>query len=357
VFIVQNENSPATMQSALFDLMRGGVESMRVCCAYMSASGAQTLYDGLVRAAPLGGVGRVQKTIVTSLDFGLTDPEALQFWLDRDSRVLVAGSAMIDEGRLIPRAAFHPKFYLFGRPGGSVGSLVGSANLTNRGLTINAEVGWLEMELGAPQDAEAAWAGATAATSILTDELLARYAALRTRAAAPLEGRGELEPVPAPQIGRPQQYRPFADADIDPGAYTQMWIQSRGMQGGAGTQLELPRGSHRFFGADYGRYNFERVARIAAPVLVSGRQTWRGRPLTWHGDNAMERINLPSASMGGFRYENSLILFRRIAANTFELRVHPWASDSSRAFMEASRRARLVFRVGHNSNRIAGFVN
>jgi len=70
----------------------------------------------------------------------------------------------------------------------------------------------------------------------------------------------------------------------------------------------------------------------------------------------MERINLPSQAMGGFQYENSLILFRRIAANTFELRVYPWNSDSARAYVEASRAARRVFRVGRNSNRIAGFI-
>jgi hypothetical protein len=46
-------------------------------------------------------------------------------------------------------------------------------------------------------------------------------------------------------------------------------------------------------------------------------------PLTWHGDNAMERINLPSLAMGGFQYEDSLILFRRLEENTFELQVYP----------------------------------
>jgi hypothetical protein len=135
-----------------------------------------------------------------------------------------------------------------------------------------------------------------------------------------------------------------------------MWIQSWGMQGGAATQLELPRGSHRFFGASYERYGYGRVARIAEPVLVSGRQTWRDRPLTWHGDNAMERINLPSIAMGGFSYEDSLILFRRLGANLFELRAYPWASDPARAYVEASRIAELVFRVGRNSDRIAGFL-
>lgn len=162
--------------------------------------------------------------------------------------------------------------------------------------------------------------------------------------------------MPQPEIGPVRQYIPFADAEVDPGTCNQMWIQSRGIQGGAGTQLELPRGAHRFFGAAYEGYDFNRVEHIAEPILVSGRRTWRDRPLTWHGDNAMERINLPSLAMGGFVYEDSMILFRRIARNTFELRVYPWVSDSARAFLEASRRAGHVFRVGRNSSRLAGFI-
>jgi hypothetical protein len=48
----------------------------------------------------------------------------------------------------------------------------------------------------------------------------------------------------------------------------------------------------------------------------------------------MERINLPSQAMGGFDYEESLILFRRLGGNNFELRVYPWDSDSARAYVE-----------------------
>lgn len=356
MFIVQSENSPTAIQSALFDLMRNGVKSMRVCCAYMSLSGAEILYDGLNRSASAEGADKIEKIIVTSLDFGLTEPEALRFWMDRNSRVLVVGSDVLNEERLIPRTAFHPKFYLFEKPDGSIGSLIGSANLTNRGLTINTEVAWLEMKLPIPEAANAAWARATADAEVLTEEILERYAELRAREPASVDDRKELMPVPEPRTGALQQYSDFPDAEINPIAYTQMWVQSRGMQGGAGTQLELPRGSHRFFGANYTNYDFDRVRHIAEPILVSGQRVWRDRPLTWHGDNAMERINLPSASMGGYSYTNSLILFRRIRTNTFELRVYPWDSDSSRALVEASRKANLLFRVGRNSNRLVGFL-
>jgi hypothetical protein len=322
----------------------------------MSLAGSQILFDGISRSAADGNPEDVQKTIVTSLDFGLTDPRALRFWLDAgNSQVLVAGASMLAQRNLIPRAAFHPKFYIFGRPDRTIGSLVSSANLTNRGLTVNSEVGWLEMQHPRRDLVQSAWDAAIMSTVPLTPEILTAYRELREPAVAanPPE---ELEPLPAPQIEPLNRYVSFAEAELDPSAYNQFWVQARGLQGGAQTQLELPRGSHRFFGATYTGYDFNHVDHIAEPILVSGQQIWRDRPLTWHGDNAMERINLPSRAMGGFDYGHSLILFRRVAPNTFELRVSPWDSDPARAILEASQCASLMFRVGRNSNRVTGFL-
>ncbi|WP_022698308.1 restriction endonuclease PLD domain-containing protein [Euryhalocaulis caribicus] len=356
MLIIQNQLQPGAIQNALFDLMREGLEAVRVCSAYMSVSGSEILLDGIRRSADGGNLDRIEKTIVTSLDFGITDPDALAFWGDvPGTRVFVAGAALLDHGNLVPQVAFHPKLYVFDRPEGAIGSLVGSANLTNRGLTINSEAAWAESAHDRAAEMNIAWDTVTHGAVPLTGEILARYRELRRR--MPRERAiEELEPVPAPAIGPQGRYTPFADADVDPQAFTQMWIQSRGMQGGARTQLEMPRGSHRFFGATYEGYDYDRVEHIAEPELFSGRMEWRNRPVTWHGDNRMERINLPSAAMGGFAYENSLILFRRVARNRFELRVYPWDSDSARAYVEASRRAGLVFRVGRNSDRLAGFL-
>lgn len=356
MLVIQNELQPGAIQNALFDLMREGLEAVRVCSAYMSVSGSEILLDGIRRSADGGNLDRIEKTIVTSLDFGITDPDALAFWGDvPGARVFVAGAALLDYGNLVPQVAFHPKLYVFDRPEGTIGSLVGSANLTNRGLTINSEAAWAEPAHDRAAEMNIAWDTVTHGAIPLTGEILARYRELRRRMPRD-RAIQELEPVPAPAIGPQRRYTPFADADVDPQAFTQMWIQSRGMQGGARTQLEMPRGSHRFFGATYEGYDYDRVEHIAEPELFSGRMEWRNRPVTWHGDNRMERINLPSAAMGGFAYENSLNLFRRVARNRFELRVYPWDSDSARAYVEASRRAGLVFRVGRNSDRLAGFL-
>lgn len=200
-----------------------------------------------------------------------------------------------------------------------------------------------------------AWDAVIGPAVALTPDILDRYSELRQHIPGERWGE-EMEPVPAPQIGQVTGYGLMADAGINLDAYNQMWVQAHGLSGGARTQLELPRGSHRFFGPAYQGYDYERVEHIAEPSLVSGQNTWRNRPVTWHGDNRMERINLPSTGMGGYEYENSLILFRRMEPGAFELRVYPWNSDAARSFVEASRLAELVFRVGSKSPRLAGLL-
>lgn len=357
MLVVQNELRPSAIQNALLDLMRGGLSQVRVCSAYMSKMGSEILFDAICRSTPNGDHESVPKTIVTSLDFGTTDPASLRFWQEKPNcRVLVAGAPSLERNSLVPKTAFHPKLYVFDRPDGVLAGLVGSANLTNRGLTINSEVAWsgLSGEHWPAQQIEAAWDAAVQPAIPLTPQILDQYQVLRDRAPSPPRTE-ELAPVPAPALEGPATYALFRDV-ADLGDFGQLWIQSRAMQGGAKTQLELPRSAHRFFGASFEDYQFDRVGRIAEPVLVSGRKTWRDRPLTWHGDNRMERINLPSQAMGGFSYENSLILFRRLPDNRFELRAHPWTSDPARACVEASRRKELLFRVGQNSSRLVGLV-
>ena len=232
---------------------------------------------------------------------------------------------------------------------------MGSANLTNRGLTVNAEVGWMEVEHHAREPVNRAWNAAISPAVDLTPEILDHYTALRQGIAGE-QWREEMQPVPEPQIGQLGGYGVMADAGIDPGDYNHLWVEAHRLSGGARTQLELPRRSHRFFGPAYQGYDYERVEHIAEPSLVSGQRMWLNRPMTWHGDNRMERINLPSTGMGGYTYENSLILFRRLEPNRFELRAYPWDSDAAHSFVKASGLAGLVFRVGVRSPRIAGLL-
>jgi hypothetical protein len=136
-----------------------------------------------------------------------------------------------------------------------------------------------------------------------------------------------------------------------------MWIQIEALQGGSGNQLELPREAHRFFGFDFFDYDFPDKTTIGIPILRAGSRVWRDRLLTWHGHNKMERINLPTRSQGGFRYEDSAILFRRLSDRSFELVVERWDSDLARAWREASTRKNLLFRLGTiATSRLVGLI-
>ena len=374
MFVVQSQLRPAAVQNALHDLMRDGLSRVRVCSAYLSRMGSRLLLDAVKRNAPGGDLGSVDKTVVTSLDFGMTEPDALRMWQNVQADVRVAGAAALAHGTLMPEAAFHPKFYVFDKPDGRVASLVTSANLTRRGLTANSEVGWAVTEADVIST-EAAWSAAIQLAEPLTEDILRRYEEVRERvgrvsAAAPpaneridrdllrepqgedavegdvLDPVGEMAPVPR----RPLPAAPLPpfpdvpDPDVPDPRYGQMWVQSFEMSGGSHTQLELPRGARWFFGE-------------ADPTLVAGNAEWSDRLLRWHGNNQMWRINLPSAANGGFDYAQCMILFRRLSTNSYELRVHPWDSDTARACLEASRQRRLLFRVGRtNTSRLAGFL-
>ncbi len=369
MFVVQNQLKPAAIQNALHDLMRDGLSRVRVCSAYLSRMGSRLLLDAVKRNAPGGDLGSVDKAVVTSLDFGMTEPDALRMWQNVQADVRVAGVAALDHGTLMPKVAFHPKFYVFDKPDGTVASLVTSANLTNRGLTANSEVGWAVTEADVIST-EAAWSAAIQLAEPLTEDILGRYEEARERvgrmsAAAPpaneridrdllrepqgedaveddvLDPVGEMAPVPS----RPLPAAPPPFPDVPDPRCGQMWVQSSKMSGGSLTQLELPRGARRFFGE-------------ADPTLVAGNAEWPHRPVQWHSNNQMWRINLPSEANGGFNYVHSMILFRRLPTNSYELRVYPWNSDTARACLEASRQRGLLFRVGGtNTSRLAGFLD
>ena len=356
MFVIQNRKRPGEIQNALRDLMRDGVESVRVCSAYVTRKGSELLYDQIRRSKPNGGQEAVSTTIVASLDYGTTEPQALEYWREiRGCRVLVAGADLLERGDLNPKVAFHPKVYAFGRPNGTVGSLTGSANLTSRGLTINSEAAWRVSEHGSHGEVDRAWQSIIQGTTPLTPSLLDRYRSLRKQT---IRGQpaSEVRPVPEPEFGQLVDYQPFTEAVADPKSYDRVWIQAERLQGGSETQLELPRGTPRFFGADRILPDEGSVVPLAELVLVSGQAIWRSRRLTWHPNNQMVRINLPSSTQGGYDYGNSLILFRRLNDGRFELQVHPWDSDPCRAFVEASRIGNLLFRVGRSSNRLCGLL-
>ena len=119
--------------------------------------------------------------------------------------------------------------------------------------------------------------------------------------------------------------------------------------------LAAPASRPPLFGLVFNDYDFPDKKTIGVPTLRAGARTWTDRLVTWHGNNKMERINLPTRSQGGFVYKNSAILFLRLEDGSFELVVAPWDSDLARSWREASAQKNLLFRSGGTS-RLVGLI-
>ncbi|EFH09614.1 hypothetical protein HMPREF0731_4169 [Pseudoroseomonas cervicalis ATCC 49957] len=346
---MQNAAEPASMRHAIVDLMREPTE-VRIASAYVTRGGCDILLDSLRAAVSAARFQAMPKVLITSFDFGLTEPQALRAWKSLPNASLrVAGSEGIPRGSLLPSRAYHPKLYAFGRDDGTYGVLVGSANLTARGFSINSEAAW-SSQLSQEQIA-AAFLKAEFGTVPADDDLITAYEALRAARPAPPEVAREAlrveVPVPQNAAMLPWFGDEVAQGRLVPANFGSMWIQAARLQGGSRNQLELPRGGNKFFGFNFNYHHLDDNIRIGEVRLRSGAMEWPDCVVAWHGQiNEMERINLPTRFKGGFEYENTCIMFRRLENDVFELIVAPWDSDLSRSWRQASADRNLTFRLG-----------
>src|SRR3546814_1448200 len=86
--------------------------------AYVTRGGSNILRSAVANAVGPVAFAAMPKTLVTSFDFGLTEPQALQHWRGlANATVLVSGAQRLAQGSLMPLRAFHPKLYVFGKIG------------------------------------------------------------------------------------------------------------------------------------------------------------------------------------------------------------------------------------------------
>jgi HKD family nuclease len=352
VLIVQDPAHPNRVFEALVGFADAGATRVRVLAAYTTLAGCELLVPAL---AEHGALERGM-TVITSFDYGITEPEALEYLKEHDVVVRIAN---LGEGGAIAvrpgGSAYHAKAYLFDSDE-STGVLVGSANLTRRALTVNVEAVY------AASDADAAvvdeqWDLAYAASVAVTPDLLEAYRALRpAQLGEPRDEREPLPPTPMPRVG---QLRTFADAytdgDTDPAEFNAMWVEAGSMSSSAShAQLELPRHASMFFGFAFDQYdNLHHL--IGYPQLHLRGSTFHDRRLTWHGDNRMERINLPTYAQSGVRYPGTAIIFRRVD-DGFAVQVRPWDSTDAEAWRQESAAAGTMYRLGQASNRMCGLL-
>ena len=357
--IYQSPSHPEQISFAVRDLIGEALYRVRVAVAYTTLAGCDRFLDAMRDKLGVEAFDEVPKLLVTSLDYGHTDPEALRYWRDLPNGEVRIANLHRVQGRLGLAAAntsFHPKTYLFDYPD-RVAALVGSANLTRRALSVNTESAISE-PMADHQAINRLWDEVWASSEVLTDLLLGEYRlARRNRAAADLDLVID-DPRPLP-VGDGRRLMDAIEQGVEPHQHECFWIQAGSMtSGGSRNQLELPRGANRFFGFAYDAYDDEHVT-IGYPVLSSGAQTWIDRDITWHaggGQNAMERLNLPTVTQGGYQYARTAILFRRTQQG-FEFTVSQWGSDRSNSWRRASADSATLYRTGRAANsRLCGLL-
>src|SRR2546430_78294 len=123
------------MLDAVVSLGTPGTTRFRGLVAYTTLGGCERLVTEL-EAAIGAAWGDIPKILVTSFDFGITEPEALEYLRDAGFEIRIANLGEGGEISLIPAAsAFHPKAYIFDSDD-DLSALIGSPNLTRRALTV-----------------------------------------------------------------------------------------------------------------------------------------------------------------------------------------------------------------------------
>jgi HKD family nuclease len=352
--IVQNEERPSATLFAITSQSAPAPTRACVAVAYTTQKGCKLLFDQLAEKLGPKVWAATHKEITTSFDYGITEPGALEFLAKQDQcTIRIANIETLKNSGLRPRAAYHPKAYLFDRPVGGTG-FIGSSNLTQLALTTNTEAGYQIGDLS-PEAVREIWTLLNEDAVILTTALLDQYKIVRKREkiVAPRPDRVSKRPLPPLA-----NIEVFPDAvtsgKVDPTRFEHFWIEAGSMSSSAShNQLELPRYANRFFGFNFIDYKNKGRIELGMPLLTLGKTAWTDRKYTWHGDNQMERLYMPTLKGGGYDYENTAVLFRRHPGG-YEIEVAPWVSDLAQAWRNASVTITQLYRVGNTSKRICG---
>jgi HKD family nuclease len=344
--ILQGPWRPTAVLTALEALASYKLDELRVAVAYTTLGGCEELMPRLEERVGAKRWAAIPKAVITSTDFGLTEPRALEYLRDEHGM----------EVRLsdIP-SSFHPKLYGF-RVGAKFEMFVGSANLTRAALSSNGEAGVVaSLKARGRSGFDLDWAELTSASKPLTASSLADYKKRRRRKPPPIPPETKVVGVGKKGVkGMTPLSKAIVEGVVEPTAFEAFWVEAGSMSSSEShSQLELPRGAHRFFGMSFGEYDDEHHT-LGHPRLLLGGRSWTNRPLTWHGNNKMERINLPTAVQGGFpSYKWTAILFKRVKGG-FQLSVAPWESKVAASWRAASRRIGQEHRLGRTSPRTCG---
>lgn len=356
--VVQSSKKPTEILLSLSGITDSKTAGLRFAVAYVTLSGCKVLIPSLIAHIGEQRWSEIPKQLITCLDYGATEPDALHLLRENGFEVSLANVRIVqDQPVPFSGSNFHSKVFLVDKDDCSM-ALVGSANITASALTSNSEAAYLKL-LDVANDP---WAAMKKETVLLTDELLSAYEANRKMVSPMTKMEGPAHNLAAKAKAQTAQgnqelqilYEAVQSGQCNPSSSQHFWVQAGSMSsGGSHNQLELPRMSNRFFGFNFVQYDNGHHT-IGNPTLMKPGMEW-SKPLMWHGKNGMERLNLPTQTQGGFEYRNTAVLFTRNSSGTFRLRVAPWESPEAISWKAASDSLHLTYRLGsHATSRQCG---
>ncbi len=336
-FICQDVQNPSLILDGIGSLFRAGQSSLCICVAYTTSYGLTLLNERAVFELGSDDWETLPKRIVTSVDYGITSPDALRQLLGlANAEVFVANPDVIERARFSPRIAFHPKcFCVEGDESQAI--LTGSANLTRRALTVNTEACIFSDQKPIVDQFLTTFDRLTRKSLAIDDGWIRAYQ-LKRDGLEEVESDGEIEVVEPPR--NPPPLIDFVNENENQ-LPSRFWIEAGSMSSsGSRHQLELPRRACRFFDLQFANYTQGRE-EIGTITLVKGQSSWDDRRVVWHGNNGMERLYLPTVTQGGVSYVDKAVLFEQREDGAFVFQVVPWSSDVATSWRNASIEAGL----------------
>ena len=356
--VFQDPVHPRSMLEAICDLTSDDMTALHVAVAYVTTAGVEVLIDDLQEVVGDLAWQRAEKTLITTFDFGRTEPYALRLLVGHGFEVRIAILGLQNSGPRPDASSWHPKTYIVETPD-ERRALIGSANLSRRALMVNTEMGVLvAADPGGPLDAS--WSQLLSTSEILDEEALQRYESTRTpRPPEPVEPPAQSQSPSLADL--PLFSDSVREDEIWPEEFSAFWLDAGSMSSsGSHSQLELPRYGSRFFGFNFA--NYDRWQRTIGELDLAVEHALWTRSIAWHGDNGMERINLPTPRMlaeEGVSFDqwaDKVIMFQRAADDSFAITATETTSNTAEAWRRESFAAGRIFRLGQNSARLCGLV-
>lgn len=98
MLVVQNAANPSVVLDAIVDSAPASCTKLFVASAYVTREGTRLLFDRLRHKLGAVAFGNLSKRLVTTFDYGLTEPDAIQDWEAEGAKVWIANAGVIQAG-------------------------------------------------------------------------------------------------------------------------------------------------------------------------------------------------------------------------------------------------------------------